>query len=446
MAYVEWIYPFSKPAFNSLLAYEGGTGLGAGSFREKVGKQRKVSELRLKNAIFYLLSLCALFIAMNYSYPLFKEIRLRQQGYMNQDNMRLLTPRGKTEFVRDHIADYDVFFFGDSRTYIGVSPEVIEPVLGLRCFNFGSTAHWIQTQYPQVKDIAPLLKGKTVVWTIGHLNFRTFKEGEEEDLVNDVYPLSPKEYLLYLNLGFSNRELLTNLGMYYMDPRIVFFKKETIKASYKGKLWRNVYTSPAARKQNSAENKQWTRALNIAQKQATAERNLVFMEKLEDGARKKNVVYSVYKTTGQLEYWELDRTYLRASQEKFASSIEPFDIFQPDKRLEYLFEKILNIFKENGVNLVVVEYWDAPYHYRHASNLQAYKRYMKTVESKVLEQGFSYVKPDFSGFTDAEFFDDCHFNAPAARTYSKQLAQLLKEDILTRDTSRREAVVAEPLH
>ena len=87
--------------------------------------------------------------------------------------------------VMDYAANpdrYDLVFIGDSRTYCGIHPEYLDPLLGTRSVNIANFAHWFPTQFAMERDLGASLRGRTVVWTVGHQNFTPIN-------LQPVYPL-----------------------------------------------------------------------------------------------------------------------------------------------------------------------------------------------------------------------------------------------------------------
>ncbi len=87
-------------------------------------------------------------------------------------------------------------------------------------------AHWLQTQYPQIIDMAPSLKGKTVVWTIGVSNFYL---DDNQDTMNQNYSLGPKNFIKYLKIGFPFEDTFDNFLRHYFSEYTLFLKTNQIK-------------------------------------------------------------------------------------------------------------------------------------------------------------------------------------------------------------------------
>lgn len=107
--------------------------------------------------------------------------------------------QAKIDHYRRHRDDYDVIFVGDSRTYCGISPTELDPLLGMRSFNVSTLAHWFPTQFASFQDLLPYVPQDTVVvWSIGHQNFHRVGAGE----VNSTYPIGVRNVPRYLRWGY----------------------------------------------------------------------------------------------------------------------------------------------------------------------------------------------------------------------------------------------------
>ena len=152
----------------------------------------------------------------------------------------------------------------------------------------------------------------------------------------------------------------------------------------------------------------------------------IFEEKFEDGVAASRVLYSVRRRSGQMAYFEVDSAYLRARQEEFAAEISPSAAVETaDPRQLAIFQRMLDEFGKSGARLIVVDYLDAPFHYRFPENRRARDEFMKSIEEKVTASGFTYLRPDMSDLRDEHYFDYNHLNYEGSRRYSRTLARAL---------------------
>jgi len=97
-------------------------------------------------------------------------------GYLHQ----------RLAYYAEHRDEFDLVFVGDSRTYCGIPPAVMDPLLEARSLNLAVPAHWLPTQYPFLRDLLDCLRpGTTVVLSLGPLNFVPASEA-----IQTGYPLS----------------------------------------------------------------------------------------------------------------------------------------------------------------------------------------------------------------------------------------------------------------
>ncbi|MCB0318493.1 MAG: hypothetical protein KDD56_07025, partial [Bdellovibrionales bacterium] len=116
-------------------------------------------------------------------------------------------PRNKLMYYKNNTKNFNLVFVGDSRTYCGMDTAAIDENLGVKSINLSSWAHWFATQYPQLKELIPLIpKGTTVVWSIGHQNFHDIL-----DNVNLKYPIPLSLLPDYLSAGFAWAEIKNNV-------------------------------------------------------------------------------------------------------------------------------------------------------------------------------------------------------------------------------------------
>lgn len=376
--------------------------------------------------LLYVSILLALFFAFGSS-------TIAVRAYLHRDRDAetelLLSPIGKTEYFQRHADEADLIFFGDSRTHIGVDPDPTTEATGLRAFNCGSTAHWFPTQYPQLRRMAPRLRGKTVVWLIGEINFRGL-QGTDDQMNRNFY-LSPGEFIEYWWLGFNPAHLVDNLLLSFVSNDFVAFAKDAVQARIQRWLEAPVLELGGAA---GAKPPPASPALSKHQAQVMARAQAIFTdgfeERFEDGREAKNVLYSIRRRSGQAAYFEVDSPYLRAQQQKLAAKISPSaEPIVADPRQLAIFERMLATFEESGARLVVVDYLDAPFHYRFPENRHARDEFMKGIEARVRAHGFAFIRPDMSALRDEDYFDYNHLNYEGSRQYSKALAAAVAEAI-----------------
>lgn len=387
-------------------------------------KNETVSEL--KSFSWYLLVLLVFFIALNYLYPLYRGAKRHAAG--GENTFFDFSAFEKTDFMKKHSDDYDLIFIGDSRSCIGIDPEIISSHTGDSVLNGASLANWFQTQYPQYNRLAPYLKGKTVVWTINNTNF-------SGSVDFGAFSMNPKEFIYYIKLGFEPGDIIDNLLMNYLDHEVIFLNDDALKNILNSKMEKVVYRgaaqeTPDGKKINVADagrDPEYDENLIRCMNRAKEQNGIVLRSGYADDTKKPEVIYKIAKSNGQLEYCELDSKYLRSSQEMNLSEHTALTEFNGDPKFMKLFDAMLENFKRNDVYLIVNEYHDAPYNYVDQSNNRAYAEFMKKIRAKVESMGFQYITVDFSSFSDDDYFDHNHLNTDGSIKYSHILGKRLGE-------------------
>ncbi len=387
----------------------------------------------------------------------------------------------KLAYYQQHASEFDLVFIGDSRTFCGIHPMLIDPLLGSRSLNLSSFANWFPTQYPLVQDLIPILApGTTVVWSIGHQNL--FPVGGP---IHDVYPVGVKNVARYLRWGYDWRVLAPNLinahplsmfiGM--LDRRVISEKNRTVvsieqalqrKLSGTSRAATPTVTTAPASGSGVSNAPQAVPAVNprpsspvpglppatlltgplASQKQALTDyyrtQSVVSrVQVFDDGGRLTSVALSANRG-GHIRI-ELDPDYYRKIQQddwqRRYGRFAPLDTGWADgialpteMAAEYVatFEATLDAFQQAGVDLIINEIEEAPYTYGHPHLRQRWRNWMREyVEPMVQQRGFTYVRADLDGLTDADYFDYNHLNSVGIIKYAPRLADALRP-VLTR--------------
>ena len=330
-----------------------------------------------------------------------------------------------------HVNDYNLVFIGDSKTYCGIHPELLDPLLGTRSLNLAIMAHWFPTQLPLVQDIAPLIpKGTTVVWSLGHVNF-VHSTG-----VGRVYPVGINNALRYLAWGIPNTGIMDNV--FYYNPALYFLsQREEIRRDLANSQERPLDLSVlGATRARAASNESETFPVSdddVRREKETFEKDPDVFAVVVVKDEGKPTSLTVYFQRGSYYRVELDRAYFRRKQQMITGR---FDNPQIDKPLWYIFEEILRTFKANGVNVIVNELEETPFMY--GGNQAKFRKFMQeTVQKKVEEYGFPYIRVDFDKLTDEDYFDYNHLNSLGAKTFTPMLAEQLRPHLQSRKLSSR---------
>ena len=370
-----------------------------------------------KDSLVYVLCFMFIFFILGMSTVVFTHYKY---DGTSEDERLLLSPQGKLEHFFGHYQSYDAIVYGDSRAYIGIDPSILSEELGMRVFNYASMAHWFQTQYPQLKHMAPKLSGKTVFWMIGDINF---SKGMLDDGVNVNGDLSVIDFFEYLYLGYEWKDIFENMVAYFFPNNFLFVKKDAVLSRFNNLMARPV----------TARNEEHQESLG----EGVVKRNIAeivkayyldfFNYSLVSGKNGQNVLISVKRKNGQNPHIEIDSDYLRSKQLEWENEVALLKEFPEDARLREIFSRMLALFKKNHVNLIVIEYKDAPYKYKLKENRELFSNYMEPIRQQVVDEGFKYVRMEMSGYKNSDYFDYDHLNARASKRFSYELAQQIKK-------------------
>lgn len=316
-----------------------------------------------------------------------------------------------------HASKLNVIFLGDSRTYCGIHPDLLDPLLGTRSLNLSSFANWLPTQLALVRDLIPKIpKGTTVVWSVGWINF------QQQTNIQNVYPIGIANAGQYFLWGMPLSVTIDNV-LYY-NPALHFLtQRGVIRQRVVDFLDRKLDTGALgithARASDGVTDEQAERL--VAQYRADPNVTSVGISQ-EEGA-----VVSLTLSFKHGSYYriELDPAFFRRKQGEFKGRITGAETI--DGVSWRMFEEILQAFKNNGVNLIVNVMEEAPFVYTSQAVRDEVRGAMaRTIGKRVREFGFAYVHADFDKLSNADFFDYNHLNSRGAQTFIPMLADLLR--------------------
>jgi hypothetical protein len=334
-------------------------------------------------------------------------------------------------------SDYDVVFFGDSRTYCGIHPEVIDPILGSRSINLSSFAHWFATQYPQALDLARLAPPQArVVWSIGHQNFFM------NDGIKRKYPIGPLLAARYSTWGVPSDGLWDDVFFFTPGLQPLAMRSNWVR-SYKTWLDRPLGL-PRLVKTAEAAAPDPLPITALSSGGSDADRLLVRLQAdprvssaklvIDDG--RVNSVVANMKGGGYYRI-ETDPEYFRRKQREYGSEIHGAAsragvLPEPHPGYWRLFEETLNAFKSANTKLIVNELEEAPYTYGSALERERWRKYMREhVQPKVEAAGFPYVRTNLDLLENADYFDYNHLNSRGIHKYAALLAEVLRPHLAT---------------
>ena len=393
--------------------------------------------------------------------------------YSNRSDTYALygSPKEKERFFRIYGKTFNLIFIGDSRTYCGIHPDLMNKELGTNSVNMAAFAHWFPTQYPYYQDMVRKISPEaTVVWTIGHQNFTT------SGTIHNRYPVKLKNLPNYLLWGYPiesiagnlihfnpltqivalREEMHTQLFNFLNAPRIQFPVPNSIDSN-DGSISRRAAGAPAVGQSESEdfEQAEGLSSRTAATAGAPAARRLISEQAERDEMKKREAeleaqykkdpnVFRVefpeeegklrsvilHRALGSYYRVVLDPTFFRGKQDANRASHKPTAAdwkFTAEPAYWNTFENILKLFKENHINLVVNEIEEAPNNYADALHRERCRQFMhEKVEPYVQKMGFPYVKVDMSSFGDDDYFDYNHLNSKGGDRYDKMLAEKLR--------------------
>lgn len=337
---------------------------------------------------------------------------------LRQARRPALDPAGdlpdKTAFYLAHAGSYNLIFLGDSRAYCALHPELLDPLLGTRSINLAHWAHWLPTQYPQIRDIAPrVAPGTTVVWSLGEQNF-------EPGPILGKYPIGFSAVPEYLALGFNPGQLAENLAEF--QPALFLLAR---RADILERL-KNSEDTPLARSGDApgAQAAAQAGAAGELERRALARPGVLHAE--VQAPQGRPVAVSLRMGGGGYLLDELEPGHFRARQQPPQPRSGPLRLV-PDPPRWALFLAALDRMRTSGLRVVVNVLEEAPHMYPDRERLAAVRAFMDgPVRREVEARGFAFVRADLDRLGDADYFDYNHLNSRGAEKYAALLAPVLR--------------------
>lgn len=337
-------------------------------------------------------------------------------------------------------AAYDLLLIGDSRTYCGIHPEYIDPLLGTRSLNLATFTHWFPTQYAMVRELGESMRGKRVLWTIGHQNFQPFK-------IQMAYPVTADVAVDLVEMGVKPAGLL-DVVLRSHTSLLVFSERDWLRRRLEARLGIPAPSAAKSRRTSAsspAETPKYAPALSRDQLKAAEteawkkfgrDPTVASIETLLNGDDPTSVV--LFRKGGGYERVELDPDYFRWQQRqvtpKRMSNEEAARFeFTADAGQLVLFDRLLEEYRKHGVLLTVNEVEEAGFMYPHPLVREKTRKYMRDViQPRVEAAGFRYVRADLDRLNDDDFFDYNHLNSQGIAKYAVMLSDVLRP-VLKRD-------------
>lgn len=325
----------------------------------------------------------------------------------------------------EEIADeFDLVFVGDSRTFCGIAPLVVDPIAGTRSFNLSMMGNWLPTQYPSLKRILESTPpGTTAVWSIGHQNFQLVR-----DEFNKIYPIGWRNLPMYLSWGYAYRAMLPNL----LDgtPGLkVYSRRAEIRQRLEGFLRLPAFSGADDSKSEEPVSDFALRFPvvtdpDVAERELRAEGHVVGLETIR---RRGGIVgIGFVMDRGNYELVKIRPDYFRSKQLEMAAELLPLEgSLVPDPGFWENFIAILDLFERHPVHLIVNEIEEAPFNYADPSRRRHFAAFMRRVRAEVERRGVPYIRADLESLTDADYFDYNHLDSRGIPKYSAMLGELL---------------------
>jgi hypothetical protein len=342
-----------------------------------------------------------------------------------------------------HRKDFDLVFLGDSRTYCGIHPGLIDPQLHTRGISLGQFSDWLPTQWPMIQDIAPLIPpGTTVVWSIGEANFGKVIS------VQRIYPIGWARALQLRAWGLDAPGLADN-ALFYSPAtclltdraraRTLVFKfvsdpKEFLSMcafDFYLHWWTPHDPEPRPIPQTADRRAKGPFEFAWAPGQWTMDPRIDYsnLVRSEDGSVNSAVLFT--KRGGYYRI-ELIPSFFRGKQRETYQPISDskaavIPLLWPDPTYWRLFNEILAIFKRYHINLIVNEMDQAPFVFGNPILQQRNEIQMRTMVATQVEKfGFRYIHVDFDKLTNEDYFDYNHLNSRGIAKFTPMLVEQLR--------------------
>jgi hypothetical protein len=345
----------------------------------------------------------------------------------------------KVDYYRKHASEYNLIFVGDSRTYCGMAPDVLDPMLHTHSINLSSFANWFPTQYSNLEDLLQHTpEGTIVVWSIGHQNFQRVG-----DAVKLVYPIGLRNVPRYLGWGYTWSSLSENV-LDELPGFKVFVWRHTLRERVDRLFGKAVFSQPCCgpqagtshsldRDPNGMPGLTLDASDDHGAPQASAlievyrsDPNVIYVEPLYENGSITSL--ALYKRAGNYVRVELRPEFFREKQRELAEELKPLaaEEFVPDREYWQNFMGIVELFSKYKIRLIVNEFEEAPYHYDIPKNRFLYRSFMTKIRYFFESRGIPYVRVDFERLTNEDYFDYNHLNSRGIEQFSKMFADRVR--------------------
>lgn len=323
----------------------------------------------------------------------------------------------KAQYLKENIDQFNMVFLGDSRTFCAIQPDLMDVRLQTKSFNMAHWSNWFPTQYAYLNDALNYLpEGMTVVWSIGHQNFRKSK-------INEVYPIQWSEMPYLISQGFELSEMVQ--ARLSFDPLFaVIGRRQTIYDKVQNILKRPFYASRTQSKQAHSK-KASIKASHDLTKWTQGPLIGYINPWYDDQGNLASVAQ--YKTNGAYLRTELIPKYYREQQHNRTSARTTIPAFVPFEGSWNLYVKMLDMMKAKKLHVIINIFEEAPHTYASTKQKEVYRYFMTgPVKDEALKRGFRFINVGFDQIGDENYFDYNHLNSKGVSTFTGLFVEQMK--------------------
>ena len=386
----------------------------------------------MKKSIFYRLSLYVIFFSLQF---------LLVGFFWGHKHTSVVIE--KTERFREISPYINLVFLGDSRTYTGIHPLLIDKELKTRSVNLAEYAHWFPTQLPQFEALIPhIKKGTTVVWSVGYQNFG--RVGESRWALWNKFFIGYDNIFKYIYLGVGIKPVLSHVW----KCSNTYYGLEKLKKSYdsnlsllKNELWSSSNTDYVDTQPDTSNESKLDYSTKVEYEgEIINVYQLNYFLKKDPSISKTEAIFDkdkltslvAYDNRGSYDKIEIDKDFFREKQQEQLEELLKTNnnqFFEPDEAYWHLFVEAIDLFKKNNIDLIINEIGEAPYVSTFAG--PSGENFMREkVKPYVISRGIPYIRAPLEILEDDDFFDYNHLNHKGGLKYNKMLVQELKPFII----------------
>lgn len=366
---------------------------------------------------------------------------------------------------------YNVIFFGDSQSHLGIHPILINDAAGIRGYNLTYPSTFLPLQYALISELAPKIpKSTTVVLDVTFQNFE-----KKNDLPIEAFYPVPLKLALQMWLwrlpqtGLLNNVLYFGRFTHFLATRaevrsdavsLLSYPLATPTASAQaasegeysevggmqfaktknGLFWRNISaeTGPA---NESAFPGDIPAPSDLPQDKEKNARLIDFYSKIPGVEAVEAIEANGVTNSTMLSFsdgsscrMEVTPDFFRRQQQMVRPFSEaqartyPLPAVEPIK--VKIFAAMLDALKAQGIHVVVNAIEEAPMFRQHPLRTKRIRdRLQEIVEPLAKSRGYDFIRIDWDAFDDTDYFDTTHLNCRGSQRLAPMLADKLRSVI-----------------